>query len=446
MYPILIVAFLAVISALDTFPLTQDFLLNVTEGAKVFTFQANLKTNTATLTVTSTADLVFCFQQQYSLFTNSTPVISLNSAYWNAQNCFAFAKTNGNGNAQIPLSMVPISVAIMFQNTSSAPANVTLSIAGDVCADNTIGDTGSCVATIEATLGTPIVVPASTPASGYKFRLASTKLTGSFNITCESEHLSYYLALDASPAYGTKHLCNQSTVVEFPRMGAVGYFLLVSNDDNATHTLNITVAECNNDMGGPLCNINITNATAVPDLILIENNIYYFKVDATTVSGVWASVRGVNGTIVNVVNPLIFASLNQLPRPGIGNSDVSVCNQYYCDLVNALHFGLGLNQTWYVGVQNSNNMYNGSKAGVWFNSVCAPGCSDHGECAVAGPQMGFCDCIDGFIGVDCNTANGFGPQFIVLIIIAVLVALTAVIGFGAWAYMRRKRGQYDIVS
>jgi hypothetical protein len=60
--------------------------------------------------------------------------------------------------------------------------------------------------------------------------------------------------------------------------------------------------------------------------------------------------------------------------------------------------------------------------------------------------VGFCNCIDGFIGVDCNTPNGFGPQFIVLIIIAVLVALTAVIGFGAWAYMRRKRGQYDIVS
>jgi len=89
---------------------------------------------------------------------------------------------------------------------------------------------------------------------------------------------------------------------------------------------------------------------------------------------------------------------------------------------------------------------NGSIAGVWFNSLCAPDCIDHGNCQPDGPAAGYCQCIDGFIGVDCGTPNGFGPQFIVLIIIAVLVALTAVIGFGAWAYMRRKRGQYDIVS
>lgn len=451
MYPILIVAFLAVFtSALDTFPVTQKFVLNATIGAQVFTFQANLK-NTATVSVVSPADLVFCFQEQYSLFTNSTPVISTNSAYWSAQNCRFFFKSAGGVNAteqKFPFSMVPYAVAIFFQNASSAATEITLSITGDVCGANEIVDvTGACIA---ATLITtqPVVVPASTPMVAYNFRLSATKVTGSFTIACEAgNQLSYWIARDVSPVNSapvTKYTCATPYTLDNPRNGLNGYYLLVANEQNVTQSFTVTFNECTNYTGGKDCKTPISNATAVPELMLFETTTYYFKLDASSSVAVWASVRGVNGTLTNVVNPLIFASLNQLPQAD--NADVTVCNQYYCDLVNAINFNVSSNQTWYIGIQNPYAIYNGSKAGIWFNSVCAPGCSDHGECALAGPQMGYCDCIDGFIGVDCNTANGFGPQFIVLIIIAVLVALTAVIGFGAWAYMRRKRGQYDIVS
>lgn len=452
MYPIFIVAFLAVFtSALDTFPVTQNFLLNATQGAQVFTFQANLK-NTATISVTSTADLVFCIQEQYSLFTNSTPVISLNPAYWSTQRCRFYFKTTAGANAteqKISFTMVPYAVAVFFQNASTAPTQVLVNMVGDVCEANQITDTtGACI-NVTAITAQPVVVPASTPMAAYNFRLSSTQLTGSFTIACEAgNQLSYWMARDASPVNSvpvTKYTCAAPTTVNFPRNGVNGYYLLVANEQNVTQSFTVTFTECTNYTGGPDCKTPIANATAVPELMLIQGTIYYFKIDASTAVPVWASVRSVNGTMTNVVNPLIFASMNQLPQAD--NADVTVCNQYYCDLVNAINFNVSNNQTWYIGVQNSDAaLYNGSKAGVWFDSICAPGCSDHGECATAGPQVGYCDCIDGFIGVDCNTPNGFGPQFIVLIIIAVLVALTAVIGFGAWAYMRRKRGQYDIVS
>jgi len=161
----------------------------------------------------------------------------------------------------------------------------------------------------------------------------------------------------------------------------------------------------------------------------------------TSKNPVWVNAQSYNGS----VNPRIFASLSQLPT--YNNADIGGCTQFYCDVVNVIHFNATINQVWYIGVQNIDPIkQNGSIVGVWFNQICAPDCEDHGTCNLDGPEVGDCSCIDGFIGVDCNTADGLGPQFIVLIIIAVLVALTALIGFGAWAYMRRKRGQYDLVS
>jgi len=126
----------------------------------------------------------------------------------------------------------------------------------------------------------------------------------------------------------------------------------------------------------------------------------------------------------------------------MGDADIISCNNEYCSAVNNIRFNVsnGTEQFWYVGLMNP---VNATVCGIWFGSLCAPDCNDHGECITTGPTSGSCECIDGFIGVDCNTSNGLGPQFIVLIIIAALVLLTAAIGFAAWAYMRRKRDDYS---
>jgi len=195
--------------------------------------------------------------------------------------------------------------------------------------------------------------------------------------------------------------------------------------------------------GGLGCQTPFLNATAIDNVFLFLDTIYYFQINASSTMPVWASVRGYNGSNPDIQNPYIFASRNQLPQPG--NADVTFCTEGFCDMVNIINFNVFENVNWYVGIQNVRTKNNNS-AGIWFDNYCAPSCPEHGECLTLGYQLGYCDCIDGFIGVDCATTNGFGPQFIVLIIIAVLVCMTAIIGFGAWAYMRRKRSSYDIVS
>jgi len=105
-----------------------------------------------------------------------------------------------------------------------------------------------------------------------------------------------------------------------------------------------------------------------------------------------------------------------------------------------------VNQTWFILARTNeiNNTF-----GLWFDTVCAPACEQQntGTCVSSGAQTGVCICAtSSLVGVDCTIRNGLGPEYIVLIIIAALVVASAVIGFVAWAYMRRKKFQYEHVS
>jgi hypothetical protein len=208
----------------------------------------------------------------------------------------------------------------------------------------------------------------------------------------------------------------------------------------------VTVQPCPPYTGGANCEHMIYNATSNNSFIADKNQTYYFKFNASEQQPVWASVRGVkwNNSYDDINNPFIFASRGQLPSRL--DADVTICNLNFCTFVNSVFFNVSKQEWWYIGIQNQDPKFFNYTVAIWFNSICYPDCVSHGECEDQGEKYGVCDCIDGFIGADCSISNGFGPQFIVLIIIAVLVALTAIIGFGAWAYMRRKRGQYDIVS
>ena len=64
------------------------------------------------------------------------------------------------------------------------------------------------------------------------------------------------------------------------------------------------------------------------------------------------------------------------------------------------------------------------------------------------PSVLHVPCVSDYEGVDCATPSGamLGAQYIVLIIIASLVVASALIGFVAWAYMRRRRQQYQVVG
>lgn len=140
----------------------------------------------------------------------------------------------------------------------------------------------------------------------------------------------------------------------------------------------------------------------------------------------------------------VYASIGNLPSPA--SHLLSGCNQPNCKSVTIIKLdnssNLTGNETWYFGVAGGND----TTIGVWVSSTCAPLCeSPSGECTETGPDTGLCECEQDYIGFECQTATGLPSQYIVLIIIATLVVASAVIGFIAWAYMRRKRAHYEKV-
>jgi len=126
------------------------------------------------------------------------------------------------------------------------------------------------------------------------------------------------------------------------------------------------------------------------------------------------------------------------------SADIINCNREFCNQVRSIEYNVTDVEFWYIGIF--------SEAAVpvtfafWFNSTCIPDCQtdNHGQCSPDG--SGRCICEIDYEGINCGKSKGLGPQYIVLIIIASLVVASAIIGFVAWAYMRRKRADYEIVS
>jgi len=169
---------------------------------------------------------------------------------------------------------------------------------------------------------------------------------------------------------------------------------------------------------------------------LFENQYVYFSVVANPF--LWFSVQPLGAAPL-----LISATVGNLPY----NTNVIVknCNQPNCNSVYSIKLPnstFGGNQTWIVAVTSTVN----TSLGAWVQSLCAPGCDPlSGNCQDAGADIGKCSCLDGFDGIECLNPTGLPSQYIVLIIIASLVVTSAVIGFIAWAYMRRKRVHYEKV-
>jgi len=376
--------------------------------------------------------------------------------YWNVSACTGGVINTEKGNLQLMLTMAPYAMAVALpagSNHTNVTVTIKIGLPTDICPMKTIGnDAGTCSDVEDVTKTLKATVKKGMKDQAFLFQLPTDMLAGSFSIECPmaGDNVKFQLALDASPASGTMITCGTNDKPfrkVFPRLGTSGWYILASNEDaNNDHELVISIEQCPAHLraGGQGCNTPYLNSTAINNVYLELDKVYYFQLNASMTMPVWASVRGFNGSNPDVQNPYIFASRNQLPQRE--NADVTFCNEGYCDMVNIINFNVFENNVfWYIGIQNV-QLKNNNSAGIWFDDYCAPNCPEHGECMTSGNQVGWCDCIDGFVGVDCATTNGFGPQFIVLIIIAVLVCMTAIIGFGAWAYMRRKRSSYDIVS
>lgn len=237
--------------------------------------------------------------------------------------------------------------------------------------------------------------------------------------------------------------------VSLPRPAA--WYLRVLQD--AEPTLNVTVTvhvdDCRDSVTqGPECAVNVSALTAERATVvesLAADAVAYFALNTSALHMLWVSVYAPDAP----TQPTLALTRGNLPAPD--DADVRACNRAACAVPSIAVPNASLSSAaplWYVAVRAPNATL--AHVGVWVSSLCAPGCEAHGTCNSEGVDgaLGVCECVADYEGVDCSTPSGamLGAQYIVLIIIASLVVASALIGFVAWAYMRRRRQQYQVVS
>jgi hypothetical protein len=179
---------------------------------------------------------------------------------------------------------------------------------------------------------------------------------------------------------------------------------------------------------------NNSNATAEVNVVS-----YHRVILNKTHPTLKVSIFALNSTLL----PHVWATRGQVPVKK-DFADIVNCNRQYCEIVRSIVHNVteATEEEWFIEVKPSG--VQNTQYAIWFDSDCIDGCEtdNHGVCQ----DSGICECEIDFAGLDCGTSRGLGPQYIVLIIIASLVVASAVIGFVAWAYMRRKRANYEILS
>jgi len=274
---------------------------------------------------------------------------------------------------------------------------------------------------------------------------------GHFGVVASDPSVQLLARLAGTPSTASADAAGSGTLsVDVPRPGT-WYFSAAVAGAAQNVTLQFTADDCSGkSQQGPGCSLNITetNAAAVAPLNLVAGETAYFVVNTTRQGQLFVSAYAPSAQI----QPRITATRGQLPLNGAGG-DIGACNRAECSVPSVsapnstVASATGGFALWYVAVSATNATNN---VGVWIDALCAPGCETHGTCnnkGIDGP-LGACQCVSDYEGVDCSTPSGsmLGAQYIVLIIIASLVVASALIGFIAWAYMRRKRGQYDKVG
>jgi len=231
---------------------------------------------------------------------------------------------------------------------------------------------------------------------------------------------------------------NSTVTIESPRRG--WWVFYVHAIKIGTYEFEVMEKHCPMLMAGNACQYHVVHAYNNMSLTITSKESQYITFRTTADQGLLVSVTTNNSSNI----PYIYASRFQIPviSDKVMIADIINCNRDYCSIVRSIAHNSTTAEDWYIlleGAIDENVTY-----GLWFNSSCVPGCADenHGSCQ----ESGKCMCEIDFEGIDCSVSKGLGPQYIVLIIIASLVVASAIIGFVAWAYMRRKRANYEIVS
>eukprot|EP01129_Flabellula_baltica_P000443 TRINITY_DN10454_c0_g1_i1.p1 TRINITY_DN10454_c0_g1~~TRINITY_DN10454_c0_g1_i1.p1 ORF type:complete len:487 (-),score=136.39 TRINITY_DN10454_c0_g1_i1:189-1649(-) len=176
-----------------------------------------------------------------------------------------------------------------------------------------------------------------------------------------------------------------------------------------------------------------------------EGKVYYYAIEGSLDS----LIVSARTTTTNDKQPKLFAAFDRAPFFNgkdvvVGTYDLSGCNVETCSVLNQLNLKneqtlTATNGTWYVAVQATST----AEILVWSNTVCPNNCGGNGSCKTSGDDYGVCSCENGHTGLLCT--NDFTVEYVILIVIISLVAISAVIGLIAWAYMKSKHKGYEPV-
>jgi len=247
--------------------------------------------------------------------------------------------------------------------------------------------------------------------------------------------------------------------ISYPQSG--DWFILYSLSNpgttNTTFTLDMpTTTSCPAGMTGLNCSyslLNITTSQSNPaplNRYTLSNgtwNYYVVTAGSSLDTSLWVTVAPDTSSGASLNDFHVYVKRGALPD--INNYDILDCNTNQCQYARIINLNNTVTpnifQNYYIGIRASVP----TSFGIWWSSTCSPRCvndDESGECSFSG-NVGQCICADGYTGFDCTTPTGILPtQYIVLIIIASLVVLSALIGFFAWAYMQRKRDGYSTLT
>jgi len=241
-----------------------------------------------------------------------------------------------------------------------------------------------------------------------------------------------------------------------PKPGNYYFQVLVTLNTEVSGTAHISY--CQNHTAGSNCDLPIVNSSSLNDKfesseIGKAGQVRLYAIYNVAMKSLLVTLYDYD--LENDKKAQVAASYNRVPTYDSGkdrfDADIIGCNTEYCNKVQAINTKDAVmsrqdydlydvnNGTWYVAIKASRDA---NEFFVWFDNVCPGNCSSQGTCGSVGDDYGICKCnLNYDVGLTCKPNNQF-IEYIILIVIAALVLVSALLGLIAWAYMRR-RAQYD---
>jgi len=225
------------------------------------------------------------------------------------------------------------------------------------------------------------------------------------------------------------------------------WILYVTSVLPTTCIVEISNKSCQEYNAGEDCKNKIENITS-NDKLLTDNSLTkngslkYYSIYNSRVNDLIISIQNNNATSENIPFTM-YAAFNRVPLLDKGimvGYDISGCNVAFCNKVKSINLKASASPIvnvvgfWTIVVQST--MDNSETYQIWSSNVCPNNCSQHGYCQVSPKNYGTCKCEDVYKNFACSESILY-IEYIVLVVIAALVVLSAVIGVFAWINMRR---------